>query len=122
MDTGAHGFLFKEKTHLIIGCAMEVFNTLGYGLLEKQNENVLCVEFGLRKNPFNQQPRFEVIYKSIKVDEYIPDLIVVDVKTIDKITNHKKGEMLNYLKITGLCVGLLLNLMSARLQWERVVL
>ncbi len=127
MDTDTHGFLFKEETYQIIGCAMEVLKTLGHGLLEKPYENALCVEFGLRQIPFIQQPRFDVIYKSIKVGEYIPDLIVfdhivVDTKTIDKITNHEKGQILNYLKITGLRVGLILNFKYAKLHWERVVL
>lgn len=49
---------------------------LGHGLLEKPYENALCVEFGLRQIPYNQQPRFDVIYKSFKVGEYVPDLIV----------------------------------------------
>ena len=127
MDTDKHGFLYKEETHQIIGCAMEVLNTLGHGLLEKPYENALCVEFGLRKIPYKQQPRFDVTYKNVKVGEYIPDLIafdkiVVDTKTIDKITNHEKGQILNYLKITGLRVGMILNFKYAKLQWERIVL
>lgn len=127
MDTDKHRFLFKDETHQIIGCAMEVINTLGHGLLEKPYENALVVEFGLKNIPFQQQPRFDVLYKSIKVGEYVPDLIVyeqivVDTKTIEKITNHEKGQMLNYLKITGLRVGLILNFKYAKLQWERLAL
>lgn len=127
MDTDTHGFLYKEETHQIIGCAMEVLNTIGHGLLEKPYENALCVEFGLLNIPFKQQPIFNVIYKNVKVGEYIPDLIVfdkivVDTKTINKITNHEKGQILNYLKITGLRVGLILNFKYAKLQWERVIL
>lgn len=125
MDTDTHRFLFKEETHQIIGCAMEVLNTLGHGLLENLYENVLCVKFGLRKILFSQQPQFDVTYKSVKVGIYVSDLInqiVVDTKTIDTITNHEKGQILNYLKITGLRVGLILNSKCANLQWERVVL
>jgi len=127
MDTDEHRFLFKEETHQIIGCGMEVLNTLGHGLLEKPYENALCVEFGLRKIAYAQQPRFDVVYKEVKVGEYIPDLIVfdkivVDAKTIDKITDHEKGQILNYLKITGLRVGLILNFKFAKLQWERLAL
>ena len=126
MDTDKHGLLFKEETHQIIGCAMEVINTLGHGLLEKPYENAMVVEFGLKSVPFQQQPRFDVLYKSVKVGEYIPDLIVfdrivVDAKTIERITDHEKGQMLNYLKITKLRVGLIINFKSAKLQWERLI-
>jgi len=127
MNTDKHRFLFKNETHQIIGCAMEVINTLGHGLLEKPYENALVVELGLKDIPFKQQPRFEVLYKSIKVGEFIPDLIVydqivVDAKTIEKITDHEKGQILNYLKITGLRVGLIVNFKHAKLEWERLVL
>ena len=126
MDTDKHGLLFKGETHQIIGCAMEVINTLGHGLLEKPYENAMVVEFGLKSVPFQQQPRFDVLYKSVKVGEYIPDLIVfdrivVDAKTIERITDHEKGQMLNYLKITKLRVGLIINFKSAKLQWERLI-
>ena len=127
MNTDKHGLLFKEETHRIIGCAMEVINTLGHGLLEKPYENAMVVEFGLKNVPFQQQPRFDVLYKSVKVGEYIPDLIVfdrivVDAKTIERITDHEKGQMLNYLKITKLRVGLIINFKSAKLQWERLII
>jgi GxxExxY protein len=106
---------------------MEVLNALGHGLLEKPYENALVVEFGLQDIPHQQQPRFNVLYKDVAVGEYIPDLIcfgqlVVDTKTIEKITDHELGQMLNYLKITRLRVGLLLNFKHARLEWKRIVL
>ena len=120
-------FLFKEETHRIIGCAMEVLNTLGHGLLEKPYENALVVEFGQQGIPCKQQPRFPVIYKSVNVGEYIPDLIafdtiIVDTKAIEKIGNNEKAQMINYLKITGLRVGLILNFKHSKLEWERIVL
>ena len=127
MDTDRHRFLYKEETHQIIGCAFEVLNSLGHGLLEKPYENALVVEFKHQGIPFAQQPRFPVIYKSVQVGEYIPDLIVfdkiiVDTKTIEKIGNNEKAQIINYLKITGLRVGLLLNFKHAKLGWERIVL
>ena len=112
-----------ERTEAIIGAAMEVINTLGHGLLEKPYENALCVEFDLRNIPFKQQ----VEYKGIPVGTYIPDIlafdeIVVELKTIDKIGNHELGQMLNYLKITELEVGLIINFKHSKLQRKRVVL
>ena len=126
-EQNSHQLVLKDEVFQIVGCAMEVLNTLGHGLLEKPYENALVVEFGLRNIRFQQQPRFEVIYKSVKVGEYIPDLIVfdqivVDTKTIEKITDVERGQILNYLKITGMKVGVILNFKRAKLEWERIVL
>jgi len=95
--------------------------------LEKPYENALVVEFGLQSVPCEQQHKFDVNYKGVKVGEYIPDLIcfnqvVVDTKTIERITDHELGQILNYLRITGLEVGLILNFKKPRLEWKRVVL
>ena len=119
--------LLKEQTYRLIGVAMEVLNTVGHGLHEKPYENAMVVEFSLRKIAFQQQPRFPVIYKSVKIHEYVPDLIaygtvIVDSKAIDRITDHERGQMLNYLRITKLSVGLILNFKRATLEWERLVL
>ncbi len=127
MDTNKHELLLKDEVYQIVGCAMEVLNTLGHGLLEKPYENALVVEFGLKGIPFKQQARFPVIYKTVQVGEYIPDLIafdqvVVDAKTIEAIGNNEKAQIINYLKITGLRVGLILNFKHAKLEWERIVL
>ena len=127
MNTNEHKLFFGEEVRQIVGCAFEVLNTLGCGLLEKPYENALCVEFKLRGIPFLQQPRYEVVYKGVKVGDYIPDLIafqniVIDTKTIDRITDIERGQILNYLKITGCKVGLLLNFKHPRLEWERLVL
>jgi GxxExxY protein len=82
----------------IVGSAMEVLNGVGHGLHEKPYENGLVVEFGLRGIRSAQQPRFKVIYKAVDIGEFVPDLIafnsvVVDVKVIDAITNHERGQM-----------------------------
>ncbi|WP_372846328.1 GxxExxY protein [Pontiella sp.] len=127
MNSDEHGLEYGDFTREIIGCSMEVLNKLGHGFLEKPYENALVVEFGLRGISYRQQPRYDVLYKEVVVGEYIPDLIVcgkvvVDVKTIDHITDHEVGQMLNYLKITGLKVGLIINFKKSRLQWKRVVL
>ncbi len=119
--------LLRDEVYEIVGAALEVINGLGHGLHEKPYENALVVEFGLRKIPSVQQPRFDIVYKQVKVGEYVPDLIafgaiVVDTKVIDAITDHERGQMLNYLRITGLKVGVILNFKRAKLDWERIVL
>lgn len=126
MDTNTHELYLKEEVYWIVGCAMEVMNTLGHGLLEKPYENALVVEFGLKGIPFQQQKRFPVVYKSVQVGEYIPDLIafekiVVETKTIDRISDIERGQVINYLKITGIRVGLILNFKHAKLEWERLI-
>jgi GxxExxY protein len=127
LDTNDEKLLAKEEVFQIVGCAIEVLNTLGHGLVEKPYENALVVEFGLRKIPFRQQPSFDVLYKGHRVGLFIPDLIafdalIVDTKMIDRITDHERGLMLNYLRITRLRVGAILNFKHRKLEWERIVL
>ena len=97
------------------------------GSFEKPYETALVVELGLRKIPLRQQPAFDVLYKGHKIGLFIPDLIafdsiVVDTKVIDRITDHERGLMLNYLQITGARIGVILNFKHAKLEWERIVL
>jgi len=118
--------LHSEETGDILNCSFEVLNEIGHGLHEKIYENALVVEFGLRNISYSQQSEYPVLYKSVPVGKYVPDLIthdkiVVDTKTIDKITEHERGKMLNYLNITGLKVGLIINFKNAKLKWLRVV-
>ena len=119
-------FLLKEETHRIIGCAFEVLNEIGHGLNEKIYENSLVVEFDIHGIPWEQQRRFEVQYKGRTVGHFIPDLIafeqvIVDAKTIEKITDEVRGQMINYLKIARLRVGLILNFKHPKLEFERIV-
>ena len=127
MNTNEHELILKEEVFDVMGCAMEVLNELGCGLLEKPYENALVIEFGLKNISAQQQSRYEVMYKGIQVGEYVPDLIahgklVVDTKVVERITDHELGQMMNYLKITGLKVGIILNFKRAKLEWKRVVL
>lgn len=127
MDTNGHQLLAKDEVYQIVGAAIEVLNSLGHGMLEKPYENALVVEFGLKGVPFRQQPRYPVFYKSVLVGEYVPDLIafdtvIVETKTINQITDIERGQVINYLKITGLRVGVILNFKHPKLEWERLVL
>lgn len=127
MNADPEAFPLLEETERIIGAAFEVINALGHGLLEKPYEKALCHELTLLGIPFQQRSRFPIHYKGIEVGLYTPDLIVfdrivVDIKTIERITDHELGQMLNYLRITGLSVGLVMNFKRAKLEWRRVAL
>ena len=118
--------LFKEESQQIVGSAMEVLNEIGHGFHEKPYENALVIEFRLRGIECLQQKAFEILFKNEKVGDYIPDLIayekiVVDAKVIEKITDREIGQMMNYLKVTGLRLGYILNFNQARLEWKRVI-
>ena len=119
-------FSYKKETDAIIGSAFDVLNEIGHGFHEKPYENSLVVEFKYRNISFLQQPRYPILYRGVKVSEYIPDLIafelvIVDTKVIERITDLEIGQMLNYLRITGLPVGLILNFKNPRLEFRRVV-
>jgi GxxExxY protein len=127
MNANKHELLLQKEVYAVVGCALEVLNVRGHGLHEKVYENCLCVEFRLRNISYNQQERHQVLYKGELVGDYIPDLVVqgkliVETKTIDRITDHERGQMLNYLRITTLPVGIILNFKHARLEWDRLVL
>ena len=127
MDTDKKDKLIHaEESGEILNCSFEVLNEIGHGLHEKIYENALVVEFELRDIAYSQQAEYPVFYKTVTVGKYVPDLItfdkiVVDTKTIDRITENERGKMLNYLNHTGLNVGLIINFKHAKLEWKRVV-
>lgn len=128
MDTNESGkLLLKEEVFQIVGAAIEVLNEVGHGFHEKPYENALVVEFGVRRILIQQQRTFDILYKGHKIGLYIPDLIafnsvIVDAKVIDHITDIERGQMLNYLRISKLRVGVILNFKHPKLEWERIVL
>ncbi len=119
--------LLGEEVGRILDAAIEVHRVLGHGLLEKPYENSLVRELQLRGIPCEQQPRFALDYKGVRVGDFIPDLVafgsvIVDTKTIDHIGDIEIGQMLNYLRVTGLKVGLIINFKHRRIETRRVVL
>ena len=134
MDTNGHESLLRDTSlphaalvYAIVGSAIEVLRGIEHGLHEKPYENALVVEFGIRNLGLEQQRSFEISYKGVRVGQFIPDLlvgnaVVVDAKVIERITNVERGQMLNYLRITGMKVGVILNFHKPKLEWERIVL
>jgi GxxExxY protein len=120
----------KEKYDLVyqvVGYALEVINELGHGLREKTYEKGLIVEFKNNSIRFSQQKIYSVYYKNVHIDDYIPDLLVndeliVEIKVAEKICDEHIGQVINYLKISGCSLGLILNFKHPKLEWKRVIL
>ncbi len=117
----------NELIHKVIGAAMRVHSEIGYGLREKTYERSLIVELEHLGIPYSQQSRYRVVYRDVKVDEYIPDLeiediLVVDAKVIETIADYELGQMLSYLRITKKTIGLIINFKHPSLQWRKVTL
>ena len=110
----------------VIGSAMEVSNTLGAGFLEKVYERALVRELRMRDLTVKSQLKFSVMYKGYSVGEYCADLMVADtliveLKCVESLANEHLAQCINYLKISGKRVGLLLNFQRPKLEWKRVV-
>ncbi len=117
----------KELVFRVVGCAMRVHAGVGCGLREKTYERALGVEFDRESISFSSQRSYPVHYRGECVDEYIPDLVVenkllVEVKSIAEITDMERAQVLNYLRVTGIKVGVILNLRNSSLEWSRLVL
>lgn len=116
----------KDEAYDIAGAAMSVLNVLGHGFNEKVYENAFAVQLKKMGIPFQQQQHFDVVYESVVVGYYVPDFIVndliVEIKTIDKIGSNEIGQVLNYLKVTNLKAGIILNFKNSKLEWKRVSL
>src|ERR1051325_3946575 len=127
MDANKENLLYPEESYKIVGCAIEVLNYHGPGLVEKIYENSLVVEFRLRSIPYSQQKQFKVDYKGEPVGIHTPDLIVfdkivVDPKTVEAITNEHRAIMLSYLRVTKCKLGMYLNFKRSKLEVTRIVL
>jgi GxxExxY protein len=121
-----HSLLHKETTEKIIGAAMTVLNELGPGLDEKIYERALVLELRALKAVAEQQKNFPVIYRDQEIGRLVPDLIVddavlVETKIAEFFVQAHEAQILGYLAITDLRVGLWLNFKFARLQWKRLV-
>ena len=118
-------FRHKELTHAIIGAAMEVLNELRPGQDERIYERALEVELGLKGHNVVRKKAFPVTYKGHPIGTFIPDMIVddlviVDPKVVPEIQDREIAQMLGYLAITQLEIGLLLNFKHAKLEWKRI--
>ena len=116
----------NDLIYQVFGCAMEVINELGHGLREKTYEKALIVEFKRNNILCSQQKIYRIFYKNVHIDDYIPDLLVndeviVEIKAVENICDEHIGQVINYLKISGCTLGLILNFKHSKLEWKRVI-
>jgi GxxExxY protein len=126
MNANKHEFKNNDFVYQVVGCAMEVINELGHGLREKTYEKALIVEFKTNNILFSRQKIYGVYYKKVHIDNYIPDLLVndrliVEIKVVENICDEHIGQVINYLKISGCSLGLILNFKHSKLEWKRVI-
>jgi GxxExxY protein len=134
MNTGKHRkdmdqekeFLFKDLTKDILDSAFQVHNTLGCGLLEKVYSSALAWDLEIKKRKVLMQREYKVTYRDKEVGLYCADIVVddnviVEVKSVDRLDSVHRAQLLNYLRISGIRVGLLLNFARPKLECERFV-
>ena len=107
-------YLHSELTERIIKAFYAVYNTLGYGFLEKVYENAMFVELRAMGITVVRQQAISVSYRDQEVGQYFADLLVedrviVELKAAETICKEHEYQLINYLKATGIEVGLLLN-------------
>lgn len=116
-----------ERTYKIIGAALEVHKELGCGFLEAVYQEGLGMEFGIQGIPFKSQPAIQIVYKGKPLNKtYQPDFVcydevIVEIKAISNLSGIEEAQLINYLKATGLKVGLLINFGTNSLEYKRLV-
>ncbi len=120
--------VLKDEVYEVIGAAMEVYCQLGRGFLEPIYQEAFEIELGRRGLPFDHHKELRIEYKGNLLDKkYVPDLIcfdqiVVELKVCERLSSIEEAQLLNYLKMTRMRVGLLINFGSRpKLEWKRYV-
>lgn len=116
----------EEASNRVIGAAFEVSNLLGHGFLEAVYRKALLKELLLREVPASEEVRFPVQYKGEDIGCYVADLVVagcliVELKAVEALDRRHVGQVLNYLRASGLKAGLLLNFGRPRVEVKRVL-
>jgi len=125
MDTDEHGYL-DSLTERVLGAVFEVSNTLGAGFLEKVYERALLVELTMRGMRATAQASLAVAYKSHNVGQYsadilVEDVLVIELKCVDRLANEHTAQCINYLRASGLGLCLLVNFQKPKVEWKRII-
>ena len=110
----------------MLGAVFEVSNTLGSGFLEKVYQRALLRELALRDIRATAEASLKVSYKGDCVGEYftdilVEDVLVVELKCVERLASEHTAQCLNYLVASGLTVCLLINFQKPKVEWKRVV-
>ncbi len=106
---------FDKLTGEIVDCIFQVHSELGAGLLEKIYEEALCNEFERRNISFERQKKLDVFYKGdllpskYQLDLIVEDVVVLELKTVDKLMPVHESQLISYLKLADASVGFLVN-------------
>ena len=117
---------YDQELYAIIGAAMEVQNELGEGFLELVYHDALNMELRLRDIPYETEKQIAIQYKGqpldriYKADLVCYDKIVVELKSVEKLKAEHTAQLLNYLKATGLPMGILINFGEKPLRYKIV--
>jgi len=121
--------IFRDEVYRLIGACLAVHKDKGNGFVEPVYQDALEIELRLSGIPFDPQRNFQILYRNQPLKHtYTPDLlcydqIIVELKAAKALTDEHRAQLLNYLKVTGLQLGLLVNFGShPRLEWERIIL
>jgi len=119
-------YLHSELTGKIIGCAMEVHNTLGNGFQEVIYQRALGIELAQQGLAFSREHEMDIFYKGVKignrrVDFFVEDKVMVELKAVVQLEDVHLAQAINYLEAYGLEVGLLINFGNCSLQFKRVM-
>jgi len=111
---GKENFKYSDITDKIIKAFYKVYNTLGYGFLEKIYENAMCIELEKTGLKYLKQHPIDVFYDDKQVGSYYADIIVenkviIELKAAENICEEHEAQLTNYLRATEIEVGLLLN-------------
>ncbi len=117
------GYLYQGLTEKVIRCFYNVYDGLGYGFLEHVYENALVIELEEMGLEVERQKKIEVMYKGQEVGLYAADIVVedkviIEVKAIANLVKANEMQLLNYLKATGMQVGLVVNF-GPRIEFKR---
>ena len=120
--------IFKEEAYAIVVAAMKVHRENSCGFSEPVYQECLEIDLANRNIPFAPQTEMPIFYKGKQIKKtYIADFIaygkiIVELKALDKLTSREEAQVINYLKVSKLEVGVLINFGAASLEWKRIVL